>query len=368
MNERIKVKFNVPNRKFRNDKSLVKRVAKLIETGPYLNGLEIERFENKFAEFIGAKYCIAVGSGSSALDLAINSLELPKGSEILLNAHAGGYGSIAAVKNGMRPKYFDIKNDATPCFESFKKFASRKTRAVILTNLYGQSDDFRKFFSYCKENHIFIIEDCAQSVGAYYTNSVKRAGSKSDISTFSFYPTKNFATIGDAGAILTSNAKLRNRIRSLRQYGWTEKYHATFSEGSNYRMDEIHALVLRHQISKIDFLNTKRLKIWKSYNCAISGDSIQLLGKPDKSFVAHLAVLKSTKIELVKKILLNNGIETGVHYPYPDYNQPAFSKFKDYELNNTEQHCSSIISIPMFPELLKSEINFVLKALRKILV
>jgi aminotransferase EvaB len=368
MREKTKVKFNDPTRKFKNDETLIKRIANFVETGPYINGLATQRFESKFADYIGTKYCIAVGSGTAALDLAINSLELPKDSEILLNAHAGGYGSIAAVKNGMRPKYFDIKIDATPCFESFKKFVSKRTRALILTNLYGQCDDYRKFFSYCRENKIFIIEDCAQSVGAYYSNSIKRAGSQSDISTFSFYPTKNFSTVGDAGAVLTSNTKLGDRIRSLRQYGWSERYLATISEGSNYRMDEIHALVLGHQMLKIDSLNAKRLKIWGTYNRAISGKSLQLLGKADKSFVAHMAVLKSSKINLVKKVLKNNGIETNIHYPHPDYNQPAFSKFKDYELIKTEQHCRSIVSIPMFPELLKSEINLVTKALGEIYV
>ena len=360
------VPFNAPSRKFMNDQILLEKIKTLIDKGPYLDGPAVENFERSFASFLGAKHCLGVSSGTSALDLAINGLGIPNRSEILLNAHAGGYGSIAIKKNNMTAVYFEIKSDATPDYESFKELVTEKTKALILTNLYGQSNDIQEILDYCRSRNMYVIEDCAQSIGAYYPNSTSRAGSKSDISTFSFYPTKNFSTFGDAGAVVTSNTDIYERIKSLREYGWKNKYFAENSGGSNYRMDEIHAVVLNHNLSNVDSNNLKRKNIWNCYRNSLHDKSVEILGCDAESFVAHLAVLKSENISLIKKKLNFAGIETKIHYPYVDYNQPAFSEFKKLQLKISEVHCKSILSIPLFAELSNAEVELISNTLRSL--
>ena len=348
------IPLNDPSRKFNSDSDLMDELLLLLKSGPYLNGPNREGFEKVFAEYIGVDSCIGVSSGTSALELAFKALDLPQGSEILMTANAGGYGSIAAISSGLIPKYFDVDQEGLGNFESLEKKFSNKSKAVLITHLYGQMADVQKIKNFCDEKNIFLIEDCAQSTGSKLSG--QESGSFGNISTFSFYPTKNLATMGDAGAVCTSDPLLANRLRKLREYGWDEKYDADISGGSNFRMEEFHAKILIKQLLDLDKKNEIRRNIWKRYSYALEKNGIKIIGNPTESFVAHLAVIRvKNRFEVTKKFT-EFGIETSAHYPIPDYRQKAFAKYFDSELKMTDTICKEVLTIPLFPEMNESEI------------
>lgn len=357
------IRFNRPNLRFSKAPELLQDLNKLFVEGPYLKGNHIDNFERLFSNYLGIEFVFGVSSGTAALEIALRAIDAEPGDEILMTAHAGCYGTIVATRLGLTPVYFDINHDGTPNFDSFRERISIKTRGVILTNLYGLTCDISQFSRLCKKNSIFLIEDCAQSMGARYRDSLKIAGSAADFATFSFYPTKNLSTIGDAGAVTTRNINYAEKIRKLREYGWGDKYKVELAGGFNYRMDELHALVLSHQLSKLDEYNEKRRKIWGEYVKSLTHSSYELLGNPGTSFVAHLAVIKGHNINTLKEFLARKCIETATHYPIADYDQPAFKKLKVEELPNTDVHINSIVSIPLYPELKDGEINYVCEVL-----
>ena len=361
----LSIPFNRPNLRFSDDLALLESIIEIVKNGPYINGKYLKAFESKFSDFIGVEYVLGVSSGTSALELAILSLEDHKGDEVLLTANAGGYGTVAVTRLGLTPIYFDINGDGSPNFESFRERISERTCAVILTNLYGLVSDYSQFIDESRKHSITVIEDCAQSAGATYQNSGFMSGSLSDISTFSFYPTKNLSTFGDAGAIATNCRSIREKIKKLREYGWESKYKIEIPGGFNYRMDEIHAMTLVYQLNKLESYNTRRRNIWNTYKSALTHPSFTLIGRDDSSFVAHLAVIKSKNIDLLREYLTFRGVETQVHYPIADYNQPAFSNFKIESFPFTDLHLKSILSIPLYPEMKNDEILYVANLLRE---
>jgi dTDP-4-amino-4,6-dideoxygalactose transaminase len=231
-----------------------------------------------------------------------------------------------------------------------------------VTHLYGQTLQLELLANFLRQKNIFLIEDCAQAIGAYVGEG--RAGSIGDISTFSFYPTKNLGAIGDAGAICTSNEEIFNRLKSLREYGWSRRYFSEIPFGGNNRIDEIQALVLDTQLSMVDEWNLRRRQIWERYKSAADKSGLRILGSASRSFVAHLAVIDSENRARLTGHLNAHMIETAIHYPYPDYVQPGLTQdVFNKNMPTTERLCASVMSIPLFPELTESEISRVENAL-----
>lgn len=358
------IPLNDPSRKFDLTRTLESDLISLIKSGPYLNGLNVASFEESFSKYVGVKYCIGVSSGTSALELALKSLRLPVGSEILMTANSGGYGSIATINSGLTPKYFDVNDSGLADIDSLKKYLTSNSKAIIVTHLYGQSVRVDNFRNFCDSNKLFLIEDCAQAAGAILDGN--KIGSFGHISTFSFYPTKNLSTIGDAGCVCTEVSSIAQNIRSLREYGWKNKYFAETKGGGNYRMDEIHAMILNNQLIDLDRKNQIRREIWKKYFESLRGSGIKLLGKFDETFVAHLAVVRVKERDILAHKLSKIGIQTAIHYPVPDYQQDAFSKYFPTKLKETEQMCAEVLTLPLFPEMTEIEISKVVSALHEI--
>ena len=210
--------------------------------------------------------------------------------------------------------------------------------------------------AWCDENDLFLIEDCAQAIGAEIKN--KKVGTFGDIGTFSFYPTKNLGTIGDAGALCTNNVQLAETLTIRRQYGWRSRY-LSYESGSNLRMDEVHAFVLRTQLDKLEKYNSRRRDIWNAYQKVLLefDKSDLLLGKNTPEFVAHLCVLKVKNRTKLQSFFNQYGLSTDVHYPHPDYLQPAFAKFKNRSLPNTEELCREVLTIPLFETMTSDEVS-----------
>ena len=349
-----RVPFNDVSRRYASLESLKVEISTLIECGPYLNGEHTARFQENFAKYIGADYCLGVSSGTVALELALASLQLPKYSKILVAANSGGYGSIAIQKNQLLPCYIDVNENGILDTESILS-ATEGVSAVIVTHLYGQTMQLDLLAKSLREKNIFLIEDCAQSAGALIGED--RAGSFGDLSTFSFYPTKNLGAIGDAGAVCTSSPLIYERLKKLREYGWSNRYFAEIAMGGNNRIDEIQALVLNLQLKKLDGWNIQRRAIWSRFKRAAEQSSLRLIGSNSESFVAHLAVIETESREIFQNYMNQNGIDTAIHYPYPDYVQPGLTTepFRS-SLPITERLCSSVVSLPLFPEMTENEI------------
>ena len=359
----IMIALNAPERQFKENSVLSERINSLIFDGPYLNGKETKSFESEFSNYIGTKFSLLVSSGTSALELALKSVKRKGGNAVLMSANAGGYAAVAAVNTGLIPRFIDVSSSGLLTPEGVSAAISGDVDAIIVTHLYGQTVDISEIRNSMRNYEIPIIEDCAQSCGSLLSN--KRSGSLGEISCFSFYPTKNLSTIGDAGAVCTSDTTINEKLVALRQYGWgPERYFSKVPGGSNYRADEIHALVLRDGLLKLDIRNLRRKEIWNRYQTALVGSREKLIGSRGDDFVAHLAVLVTDSREKFRSFMAEREIETSVHFPYPDYLQDAFP-FSISTLRNTDRLCKSVVSVPLFPELFESEIAAIENALKE---
>lgn len=361
----LEVPFNDPKRYFLQQDELVGQFREFLSEGHYLGGIETTSFESELAEYLGTDSCIGVSSGTAALQLALKSLQLESGAEVLTTANAGGYASIAIRDSDLKVRYCEIGHFGEMDLDCARTLIEEnKISTVIITHLFGYVQDIREFVSYCRLKNIWVIEDCAQSTGAKIGNSF--AGSLGDLSTFSFYPTKNLGGIGDAGAICTSNAVLDTRIRMLREYGWKTRYFSESKGGGNYRIDSLHSMILRSGLRNLEWRNERRRWICQEYRQSLQGKEIELIFANSPAFVAHLAVLRLDNPKRLEDHLNAKGIRTAVHYPYPDYRQPGiyFGK-EEMRLPKTDIFCKSILSIPCFPELTKEEVEHVVNSLKE---
>lgn len=337
------------------------KVAECINSGWYILGKNVNTFEKNFADYIGIKHCISVANGTQAIELSLKAIDIQNGDEVITVANAGFYSSFGILASGAIPVYADVNQATfTMNIESLKNSISNKTKAVIVTHLFGLAAEIEEIASICKKNNLYLIEDCAQAHGAKINNHC--LGSFGDIGCFSFYPTKNLGAMGDGGALTTNNDKLAANLLMLRQYGWKEKYKVEKTGGLNSRLDEIQAVVLDVKLRYLDASNAKRRKIAEQYSSKIINPLI--IQKPavfDSSYVAHLYVVRTEKRDSLLNYLKNNGIPCDIHYPIPDYKQPILSeKYKKTSLKNTELLCSQIITLPCFPEMLQEEIDTII--------
>lgn len=349
--------FDMKRRIAKYNKVFIECSENVMSRGQLILGTECLKFEDKFAKYLNSRYCVSVANGTDALEIAICSLGLPAGSMIGLAGNCGGYSTISIMRNNLVPVYCDVSlANAQPTMQSIKNLIDFGVSAIIVTHIYGQANmDIEEISELCAENQVLLIEDCSQSHGARINKIA--VGVFGDIATFSFYPTKNLGAFGDAGAIITNSEKLFNRVKTIRTYGWTNKYLVESSGGRNSRMDEIQAAFLNILLDDLDFENSTRNGIVKDYYASIDNDLFELFEWQLESNVGHLFVLKTSKrAEIVSK-LERSGIGWGIHYPVSDDMQPAWQgKFKQIDtLQNTHLLSKQIITLPCNPYLTNSE-------------
>ena len=346
------------------DDEFFEAVKLLIQSGQFLNGKYTRLLETGLAQFVKADFAIGVANGTAALSLAFKALELPVDSGVLLAANAGGYARIALNQNSLKPIYVDVNSSGLLDLDQVEETlnsSGHPIRAMVITHLYGQSHDLVNIRRIADAYEIQLIEDCAQSIGAKFAG--KTSGSIGDLATFSFYPTKNLGGIGDSGAVVTSNHQLAEKIKSLKQYGWNSKYSVELSNGDNLRIDEIQALAVYSRLKKIAEKNSKRVEIWNEFNVSANQVGLKLIGTNSTSFVAHLGILDCGKNrELIQKYFASQKITTDIHYPIPDHKQFVWSD-DSCSLPETERQSRDFLTIPLFPELLSSEIERIKEAL-----
>jgi dTDP-4-amino-4,6-dideoxygalactose transaminase len=279
-------------------------------------------------------------------------------------ANAGMYAAGMAVALGARPVFVDIEpRSMTMCPEALGRALDSGVSAVLVTHLYGRLADMNAILATAQRADVPVVEDCAQAVGA--RRGSKAAGSFGRVGCFSFYPTKNLGALGDAGALITDDADLAARLRSLRQYGWSSKYRAELAGGRNSRMDALQAAVLRVKLPHVDAWNATRRAIVARFASACAGSGLVAPEASGEDDVAHLCVLRTERRERVRAVLEERGVRTDIHYPIPDHRQAALAGRFDItgELVHTERASAEILSVPLFPELTEAEIERICAAL-----
>jgi len=343
-------------------------VGQVIASGQYLSGVWLERFESAFADYCGVAHAVGVANGTDALELALRASGCMDGDEVVTVANAGGYATTAIFHCGAKPVYADCDpHTFLMTEETFGHAITPTTRAVIVTHLYGLMADMPSIMELAHSRGITVIEDCAQAHGAAING--KKAGSWGTLGCYSFYPTKNLGALGDAGCIITANAAMAARVRSLRQYGWRdEKYYVPQDIGRNSRMDEIQAAVLVSQLPFLDGWNAKRRHIVQRYRDALASQAIRFQQTDGgDQFVAHLCVARVRGRDALLQALAQVQIAAAIHYPLADYDQPAvIARIGKYlPLPHTQAILPEIISFPCFPELSDEEVDRVIIAVQK---
>lgn len=333
---------------------------RVIDSGWYAMGSEVAAFEKAFAEYCGTADAIGVANGTDAIELALRAVGIAVNDEVITVANAGFYSSTAIRAIGAKPVYVDVlEKNFLMDLDCVAATITSKTKAIIVTHLFGQLAEMEPLCALAKKHGVTLIEDCAQSHGAQAENG-KRAGSFGDIAAFSFFPTKNLGALGDGGAVVTFNAELASRVRSLRQYGWTSKYAVADSGARNSRLDEMQAALLSVKLPLLDSWNEKRRAIAKRYAEKIQHNAVRVPNITGVDHVAHLYVIRCQQRDALKKYLHDHGIATDIHYPVLDYHQPvACAAYPSVTLPVSEKLRDEILTLPCYPELTLAEVDTV---------
>ncbi|QYH36006.1 DegT/DnrJ/EryC1/StrS aminotransferase family protein [Salinibacterium sp. M195] len=336
-------------------------LANVLDSGHVVMGPNHDAFQQELGAYLNLDHVLGVASGTDALELAIKAV-MPKGRNVVVTAaNAGGYTSTAALRAGFVVRYADVDSDSL-CLSatSVQSSLTADVGVLVVTHLYGNLTDITTLVEMCHASGIRVVEDCAQAIGARRNGRV--AGSFGDIAATSFYPTKNLGAIGDGGAVLTNNQKHADTVKQLRQYGWSSKYQAELPGGMNSRLDELQAAFLRSRIPQLDGLNGRRRAIIARYTEASAGGPLQVMPAVGEHHVGHLAVARSSRRTELRAALVRQGVQTDIHFPYPDYKQPGFRPVSQ-SLPVTELASSEIFSLPCFPELTEGEVDRVCNAI-----
>lgn len=339
-------------------------VARVIASGWFILGPELQNFEKRFAAYLGADYCMGVANGTDAIELSLRALGICAGDRVATVANAGMYTTTAVLAIGAVPVFMDvdIKMHNTTLAEVMAAISSG-VKAVVVTHLYGLAvAEIEAIADYCAKNNVPLLEDCAQAHGAKIKN--KQVGTFGDVASFSFYPTKNLGALGDAGAVVTQTAAIAEKIKLLRQYGWIEKYKVGMVGARNSRLDEFQAAILAEILPHLDADNTQRREIATRYSLGITHPKVVIPAPMHEEYVAHLYVIRSQQRDSLRANLQQHGIATDIHYPIPDHKQPILKEhYKDSQLKNTEQLAAEIITIPCYPEMRDTEVQHVIRAI-----
>lgn len=370
MTDLRRVPFNDLSRAMERDRAAILDVtAQVLDSGYAVHGAHHAAFERELADYLGVGDAVGVASGTDALELALKAV-MPAGRTIVLTAgNAAGYTSTAAVRAGFTPRYADVDPE-TLCLtaDTVRAHLDDAVGVVVVTHLYGYLGDVAALRALCEEHGIALVEDCAQAIGA--VRDGRHAGAVGHAGTLSFYPTKNLGAIGDGGAVVTSSPDVAARLRQLRQYGWGSKYKASLRGGVNSRLDELQAAFLRIRLPLVDEFNRRRREIIELYRSAASTvgpEVLTVLPATGLEHAAHLAIARSPRRNDVRAALAADGVATDIHFPFPDWTQPAFADFApDSPPSVTTSACDEVLSLPLFPELTDDEVDAVCVAIRRL--
>lgn len=342
-------------------------IKSVIDTSSFIMGKFLKDFEKDFAKYCGMKYCLGVGNGGDALRLALLSLGVGKGDEVITVANTFTATVDSIVQVGAVPVLVDCDQYFNIDTAQIERKITKKTKALIPVHLYGQVVNMDEIMRLAKKYKLYVIEDVAQATGADFKG--KKAGSFGDVSCFSFYPAKNLGALGDGGAVLTNSKNIADQIKMLRNYGMIEKYEEKII-GFNSRLDTIQAVILSVKLKYLDEWNRQRCEAAKLYNKLLEG----IVETPKEyiqgTHIYHLYVIKVSDKKTRDKLqsyLTSKGISTVLHYPIPVHLQEAYKlfRFKKGDFPQAEENSETTLSLPMFPGITEEEINKVVKGIKE---
>lgn len=354
--KRINEKYNA---------ELKEACSRVIDSGWYIMGKELQSFEGEFSKWCNSKYTIGVANGLDALILVLKAWvilgKIKKGDEVLVPANTYIATILAITQNGLVPVLVE-PNELTLNInvEIIEEKITERTKVILPVHLYGKACQMNKIMEIANRYGLLVLEDCAQAHGAIFSN--KKIGTWGNAGAFSFYPGKNLGALGDAGAITTDDDELYNVLLALRNYGSHKKYENLY-QGMNSRLDEIQAAMLSIKLKYIDINNQYRKDIARQYLSNIKNNLINLpKNESEEEHVWHLFVIRTSyRKELIKHLELLN-IQSLIHYPIPPHKQLAYKDMNSENLPITERIHSEILSLPLDPTMSLSEINEVIDA------
>ena len=362
----MNIKCNVLDRQYQMFENEYKDAAlRVLKSGWYILGKEVKTFEEEFKNHVGSNYCVGLNSGLDALILAVRALNIKKGDEVIVQANTYIATVLGITENGATPiyvepdEYFNINPDR------IEKKITPRTKAIMVVHLYGQASRMDKIMEIANRHNLPVIEDCAQSHESRFNG--KMTGTFGKIGCFSFYPTKNMGAFGDAGCIVTDDEELAEKIRMMRNYGSKVKYYNEI-EGVNSRLDEMQAALLRVKLTHMNQITNERYNIANQFLSRIHNEKIILPKTVEKvNHVYHQFVVRCKNRADFQKYLLDNGIQTQIHYPIPPHLAECY-KWQGYKVGDfpiTEKYANTVLSLPVYTGMTQEEIDYIIDVINK---
>ena len=354
----------MPNRLDRGfylyQKEFEQKAIDILRSGWYVLGKELESFELEFANFLGVKHCVGVANGLDALWIAFRLLNIGKGDEVIVQGNTYIASVMGITINGATPVFVEPDEYFNINVSRIEEKITNKTKAILVVHLYGQASNMNSIVELCKKYNLKLVEDCAQSHGAKFDGKV--TGTFGDIGCFSFYPSKNLGAFGDGGAIVTSNDDLAIDAKVFRNYGSEKRYYNKVV-GTNSRLDELQAGLLRVRLSHITELTKEKERICYKYLSNIKNDKIVLPSIRDgATHIWHQFVIKCDERERLIDYLNENNIGSIIHYPIPPHLSEAYAylQMKKGDLPITEKYADTVLSLPLYNGMTGDELDYII--------
>jgi dTDP-4-amino-4,6-dideoxygalactose transaminase len=345
-------------------------IQRVLDSGWYILGAEVERFETAFARHVGMPYAVGAASGTDAIELALRGCGIGEGDIVFTVSHTA-VATVAAIERAgatavlvdIDPETMTLDPDALA--RAVAAPPAGRPAAILPVHLYGQPADLAPMVAMARQYGLRLIEDCAQSHGAAYRGA--NAGAVGDVACFSFYPTKNLGALGDAGMVLARDGEVARAMREIREYGWRERY-VSARVGMNTRLDPLQAAILGVKLEHLAADNARRQAIAARYDDGLAGLPLTLpQRRPDRTHVYHQYVVRLARRDALREKLRAAAIGTGIHYPVPVHLQPAYRErvpLGPGGLHQTERAAAEIVSLPIYPQLPDPAVDRVIAEIR----
>ncbi len=362
----MKIKFLDLKKQYESIKNEIdSAIFSVLDDTAFIGGKFVTSFEESFSDYLGVKHCIGVASGTDALSIAIESLELPKGSDVIVPANTFIATPEAVTRNGYNVVFCDIDPDNyTLSIDDLEKCVNEKTSAIIAVHLFGHPCKMDSILEITKKYNLKLVEDCAHATGSEYEGM--KVGCFGDLAAFSFNPGKNLGAYGDAGAIVTNDSVLAQRCRLISNHGRHDKYNHII-QGRNSRLDGIQAAILSVKLNYLDACVERRIEVADYYLGKLKGISQIILPRREEwaKEAYHLFVIRAEKRDLLQRFLAEKGIETGIHYLVALPKQKAYSYLalnREFLANDFDD---KLLSIPIGDQLTDSELKFICDSIKE---
>lgn len=362
----MKINANVLDRQyFMHQKEYEVKVLDVLRSGYYILGNEVKEFEKEFASYIGSKYCVGLANGLDALWISIKLLGIKEGDEVLVQSNTYIATVMGITMNNATPIFIEPNEFHNMDDSNIESYITPNTKAILVTHLYGQATKMDKILEVCEKYNLKLIEDCAQSHGSMYNKQM--TGSIGYVGCFSFYPSKNLGCFGDGGAIVTNDEQFAEKVKTYRNYGSQKRYYNE-TIGTNSRLDELQAALLRVKLKHINELTQEREQLAQRLLNEVKNPLIELPKvDQDCTHVWHLFVIQTDLRETFMDYLSKHEIQSLIHYPIPPHLQEAYSDlgYKVGDFPVSERLAERVLTIPLYNGMTKEEMDYLIQTINQ---